>query len=89
MFWNPRKAERRPWEMFFVGLLYGSLSLLIVRWIFSQDPVLSKYSGLMIVLFAVMFTMPFMYFAGVTSNAGFFAAEPGEAIWNFSVFLSL
>ncbi|MBI2124242.1 stage II sporulation protein M [Candidatus Pacearchaeota archaeon] len=63
MFWNPRKAERRPWEMFFVGLLYGSLSLLIVKWVFSQDPVLSKYSGLMVVLFAVMFTMPFMYFA--------------------------
>jgi RsiW-degrading membrane proteinase PrsW (M82 family) len=43
---NPAKAERRPWEMTLVGLFYGTLSLLLVNWIFSADPVLSKYSGI-------------------------------------------
>lgn len=59
---SPRKAKRRPWEMLFVGIFYASLSLLLVNWIFSQDAVLSKYSGILIVTFTVMFTMPFMYY---------------------------
>ena len=59
---NPRKAERKPWELFFIGLFYASVSLLLVNWIFSSDPVLSKYSGILIVTFTVMFSMPFVYF---------------------------
>ena len=60
---NPRKAEKRPWEMFFVGAFYATISLLIVKWIFSSDPVLSKYSGVLVVTFTVMFSLPFVYFA--------------------------
>jgi len=59
---NPRKAERRPWELFFVGLFYATLSFLLVHWIFSQDTVLSKYSAILIVTFTVMFSMPFVYY---------------------------
>jgi uncharacterized membrane protein SpoIIM required for sporulation len=59
---NPAKAERRPWEMLIVGLFYGTLSLLLVKWIFSSDPVLSKYSGILIVTFVVMFSTPFVYY---------------------------
>ncbi|MDO8460319.1 MAG: stage II sporulation protein M [Nanoarchaeota archaeon] len=59
---NPRKAERRPWELFFVGALYASISILLVGWIFSQDVVLSKRSGILVVLFTVMFSMPFVYY---------------------------
>jgi len=59
---NPRKAERKPWEMFFVGLLYASLSILLVEWIFGQDVVLVQYSGILVVTFSVMFTLPFMYY---------------------------
>jgi len=59
---NPKKAERKPWEMFFVGLIYASLSLLLVHWFFSGDEILSKYSGVMVVTFCVMFSLPFMYF---------------------------
>jgi len=59
---NPKKAERRPWEMFFVGLLYASLSILLVNWIFSQDAVLAKRSGILVVLFTVMFSIPFIYY---------------------------
>ena len=59
---NPRKAERSPWELFFVGLFYGILSVILVNWIFASDPVLSKYSGILIVTFTVMFSLPFVYF---------------------------
>ena len=59
---NPRKVERRPWEMFFVGIFYASVSLLLVNWIFTKDAVLSQYSGVLLVTFTVMFSMPFMYY---------------------------
>ncbi len=59
---SPKKAERRPWEMFFVGLFYAALSMLLVSWIFSEDVVLSQYSGILVVTFTVMFTLPFMYY---------------------------
>lgn len=59
---NPRKAERRPWEMFFVGAFYSSLSLLLVNWIFARDAVLSEYSGILVVTFTVMFSIPFVYY---------------------------
>ncbi len=59
---NPKSSERGPWKMFFVGLIYSSLSLLLVRWFFAQDIVLSKFSGMIVVLFCVMFSLPYMYF---------------------------
>lgn len=59
---NPRKAERHPWELFFIGAFYASLALLIVDLVFSRDAVLSKYSGILIVTFTVMFSMPFIYY---------------------------
>ncbi|MEM4271599.1 MAG: hypothetical protein QXD13_00705, partial [Candidatus Pacearchaeota archaeon] len=62
MLLNPRKAERHPWEMFFVGAFYASLAILLVNWIFSQDAVLAKYSGILIVTFTVMFSLPFIYY---------------------------
>jgi uncharacterized membrane protein SpoIIM required for sporulation len=59
---NPKRAEKGPWKMFFIGLLYASLSLLLVHYLFGNDAVLSKFSGLIVVLFCVMFSLPFMYF---------------------------
>jgi uncharacterized membrane protein SpoIIM required for sporulation len=59
---NARKAERRPWEMFFIGVFYSSVSILLVSWIFNQDPVLSKASGILVVTFTVMFSIPFVYY---------------------------
>jgi len=59
---NPKRMEKGPWKMLFVGLLYGSLSLLLVHWFFSPDPALSDASGMLVVLFCIMFTLPFMYF---------------------------
>jgi uncharacterized membrane protein SpoIIM required for sporulation len=59
---NPKRVEKGPWKMFFIGLLYASVSLLLVHFLFGNDPVLSKFSGLIVVLFCVMFSIPFMYF---------------------------
>lgn len=59
---SPRKAERRPWEMFFVGAFYATISILLVNWIFAQDAVLVKYSGILVVTFTVMFSLPFVYY---------------------------
>lgn len=59
---NPRKAERKPWEMFFVGMFYSAVALLFVDWVFSGDTVLSQYSSILIVTFSTLFCIPFMYF---------------------------
>ena len=59
---NPRRLEKGEWKMFFIGIIYASLSLLLVRWFFGNDVVLSQYSGMIVVTFAVMFSLPFMYF---------------------------
>jgi uncharacterized membrane protein SpoIIM required for sporulation len=57
-----KNAERRPWEMFFIGLFYASVSLLVVTFIFSKDSVLSQYGGMLLVLFIVLCSLPFMYY---------------------------
>jgi uncharacterized membrane protein SpoIIM required for sporulation len=59
---RPRDAEKKPWKMFFIGLIYASLSVLLVHWFFSGDLVLSKFSGMLVVTFSVMFSLPYMYF---------------------------
>jgi len=59
---NPRKLEKGPWKMFFIGLIYASLSLLLTKLFFSKDVILSQFSGLVVVIFCVMFSLPFMYY---------------------------
>jgi len=59
---SPRKAERKPWELFFVGVFYATLSILITNWVFSKDAVLSQYSSIFVVTFTVMLSIPFMYY---------------------------
>lgn len=88
---NPRKAERRSWELFFVGAFYASLSILLVNWIFSQDAVLSRYSGILVVTFTVMLSIPFVYYtlrleeSRISSSSGTFALlkEHKKAIYAF------
>jgi stage II sporulation protein M len=59
---NPKRAERKPWQMFFVGFFYAAISILAATFIFGKDPVLSKYVGIFIITFCVIFSMPFMYY---------------------------
>jgi len=62
MLTNPKKAGEKPWQMFFVGLFYASISLLLVSFVFGKDAVLKDGSGLLVVLFTVLCCLPFMYF---------------------------
>ena len=59
---NPAKAERKPWEMFFIGFFYATIAVLLTRWIFSKDPVLASSLGILTVTFTVMFSIPFVYY---------------------------
>ena len=59
---NPKRMEKGSWKMFFIGLLYGSLSLLLVKFFFSNDIILYDSAGMLVVIFSVMFSLPFMYF---------------------------
>ena len=77
--------------MFFVGIFYASLSILLVNWVFAQDVVLADYSGVLVVTFTVMFSMPFIYYTikleekKATSNMGplKLLKEHRRALWAF------
>jgi len=59
---KPKGSERRPWEMFFIGLLYASFSLLLVAFVFGKDSILKEGSGLLVVTLTVISSLPFMYY---------------------------
>ncbi len=59
---RPKRAERRPWEMFFVGLVYASIAFLLVSFVFSADMALKDGAGLLMVIFTVIFCLPFVYY---------------------------
>lgn len=59
---NPKKVERKPWEMFFIGLLYAVLSVLIADFLFLKNPVFEKHISILIVFFTVMFSIPFFFY---------------------------
>lgn len=59
---NPKRVEKGPWKMLFIGIIYASLSILLVHLLFGNDPALAKASGMTIVAFCVMFSLPFMFF---------------------------
>lgn len=62
MLMKPKRAKRKPWELFFVGLFYASVSILLVTFVFGKDTILSEGSGLLMVIFTVISCMPFMYY---------------------------
>jgi len=45
---NPRRAERTPWEMFFVGLVYATVALFLALWVFED------HAGLVMVFLTVL-----------------------------------
>ena len=59
---KPKRAERRPWEMFFVGLVWASISLGLVVFVFGKDSILREGGGLLLVTFTVICCLPFMYY---------------------------
>jgi len=59
---KPKKAERRPWEMFFIGGIWAIVSMSLVAFVFGNDSILKEGSGLLVVIFTVVCCLPFMYY---------------------------
>ncbi len=58
---SPREAEKKPERLFFVGLLYSSISILLVDLIFLRDPIFSKHAPLLLITFTTIFSIPFIH----------------------------
>jgi len=52
---NPLKAEKKPWEMFFIGILYSSIAIFLALWIFQDQ------ASLIMVFLTVMACIPIIY----------------------------
>jgi uncharacterized membrane protein SpoIIM required for sporulation len=52
---NPVSAERRPWELFFIGLLYSSVAILLSLWIFKKE------SSMVMILLTVLVSVPLIF----------------------------
>ncbi|MEM2954823.1 MAG: stage II sporulation protein M [Candidatus Nanoarchaeia archaeon] len=59
---NPKKAERRPWQMVFIGILYAAVSLFVVDFLFLKNYVFEKHISLLIICFTVIFSIPFFFY---------------------------
>lgn len=87
---NPFKAERNPWEMFFVGMFYSSLAIVLSLWIFKP------HASLVMVFLTVIACVPIMYGTMKLeekkdmeiSNEKILIKEHGKAL-SFFVFLFL
>ena len=52
---NPLGAEKRPWEMLFLGFIYSSIAVLLSLWIFKDQ------ASLIMVFLTVMACLPIVY----------------------------
>ncbi len=52
---NPKRAEKRPWALFFIGFLYASAAAFISLWVYKQ------YSSLVMVSLTVVAALPLVY----------------------------
>jgi len=52
---NPLKAEKRPIEMFFIGIAFSSIALLLSLWVFTEQ------TSLLMVFLTVMACLPIVY----------------------------
>jgi len=51
----PLKAEKKPWEMFFIGALYSTVAIFLALWIFE------KQASFVMVFFTVLACVPIVY----------------------------
>ena len=52
---GPKKAERSPWDVFFIGMLYASLAMFLSVWIFKEQ------ASIIMVLLTVIACLPLMH----------------------------
>src|SRR3989338_7417376 len=53
---NPFKAEKKPWELFFIGFFYCSIAIFLALWVFQS------YASLVMVFLTVSAATPLMYY---------------------------
>ena len=54
-FINPFKAEKQPWQLFFIGFVYSSIAILLSLWIFE------KQASFIAVFLTVLAAVPMLY----------------------------
>lgn len=59
---NPKRAERRPWEMIVIGFFYAALAVFVCDFLFMNNPVFEKHISILIVCFTVFFSIPFVFY---------------------------
>ncbi len=59
---NPKKAERRPWEMMIIGFFYAVVAILVSIFLFHGSAALEKYNSVFMVTFTTILSIPFMYY---------------------------
>lgn len=87
---NPIRAEKKPWEMFFIGLIYSSFAIIFSYFIFRED------ASLVAIFLTTLFSVPVMYGAIkleekkdlVIHKESFLLREHGKAL-SFFMFLFL
>ncbi len=52
---SPIKAEKKPWELFFMGAFYSSLAIILSLWIFRKE------TSIVMVLLTVAMSIPLIY----------------------------
>ena len=52
---NPIKAEKRPWEMLFIGMIYSSFAIILSLFIFRED------ASLVMIFLTTLAAVPLIY----------------------------
>lgn len=52
---GPMRAEKRPWELFFIGMIYASVAIFLSIWIFDV------YAGIVSIFLTTMAAIPLIY----------------------------
>ncbi|MEK6903979.1 MAG: stage II sporulation protein M [Nanoarchaeota archaeon] len=52
---GPKKAEKKPWDMFFIGMLYSSVAMFLSVWIFREQ------ASIIMVLLTVIACLPLVH----------------------------
>lgn len=79
---NPKWGINESWKMFFIGLWFAALSTILVKVFFQSDQVLAEASGILIVTFCVMFTLPYMFFVIKRESEEDETVEGFFNVWN-------
>lgn len=52
---SPQRAERKPWDLFFIGIIYAAVALFLSIWVFKEE------ASIVMVLLTVVACVPLIY----------------------------